>query len=67
MKSVTSELLLKASTTQGKEKAVSAKTRTIGELKGHVAELAVWDDEGEDQLKDFQFSIPEFDFCSSPF
>ena len=52
MKRVTSELLLKASTTQGKEKAVSAKTRTIGELKGHVAELAVWDDEGEEQLKD---------------
>ena len=44
----TSELLLKASTTQGKEKSVSSKLRTIRELKGDVAELALWDEEDED-------------------
>ena len=41
MKRVTSELLLKASTTQSKEEAVSSKARTVGKLEGHVAELAV--------------------------
>ena len=40
---LTFKLLLKAGTAQGKQKAVSLKAGAVGELKGDVAELALWE------------------------
>ena len=44
----TFELLLKAGAAQGKQKAVSLKAGAVGQLKGDVAELALWDNDGDD-------------------
>ena len=45
---LTFELLLKAGAAQGKQKAVSLKAGAVRQLKGDVAELALWDDDDDE-------------------